>query len=106
MLAQLRQLEETYPDDVVVVGVHSPKFPAERDLANLRAAVLALEVDHPVVSDPHHVVWDHYAVRAWPTLLFINPAGRVIGKHEGELPYPALGELAGEMLQQFRAEGI
>src|SRR5919204_1148031 len=105
MLPQLRRLEETYPDDVVVVGVHSPKFVAERDLANVRAAVLALEVDHPVVNDPDHRIWDAYAVRAWPTLMFVDPLSRVIAKQEGELHFPALGEAVGAMLQQFRAEG-
>src|ERR671935_220052 len=105
MLPQLRRLEETYPDDVVVIGVHSPKFPAERDLANVRAAVLALEVDHPVVSDPDHRLWEAYAVRAWPTLMFVDPLGRVIAKQEGELRFPALGDVVGAMLRQFRAEG-
>jgi DNA-binding beta-propeller fold protein YncE len=105
MLPQLRQLEETYPDDVVVIGVHSPKFPAERDLANVRTAVVALEVDHPVVNDPDHRIWDAYAVRAWPTLMFVDPLGRVIAKQEGELRFPALGDVVGTMLQQVRATG-
>jgi hypothetical protein len=106
MLPQLRRLEETYPDDVVVVGLHSPKFPAERDLANVRAAVLALEVDHPVVNDPDHRIWDAYAVRAWPTLMFVDPLGRVIAEQEGELRFPALGDVVGAMLQQVRAAGV
>lgn len=101
----MRRLEETYPDDVVVVGVHSPKFPAERDLDNVRAAVLALDVHHPVVSDPDHRIWDSYAVRAWPTLMFVDPLGRVVAKQEGELRFPVLGDVAGAMLEQFRSEG-
>src|SRR5581483_10468263 len=100
MLPQLRRLEAQFHDELVVIGVHSPKFPAERDLDNLRAAILALEVDHPVVGDPDHRLWGQYAVRAWPTLMFVDPQGRVIGKHEGELHYPMLGELVGRMLDQ------
>jgi DNA-binding beta-propeller fold protein YncE len=105
MLPQLRRLEETHPDDVVVIGVHSPKFPAERDLANVRSAVVALEVDHPVVNDPDHRIWEAYAVRAWPTLMFVDPLGGVIAKQEGELRFPALGDVVGAMLQQVRAAG-
>src|SRR5579884_1536836 len=105
MLPQLRRLDETFPDDVVVIGVHAPKFPAERELENVRAAVLALGVDHPVVSDPDHRVWDAYAVRAWPTLMFVDPRGRVIAKQEGELRFPQLGEVVGALLQQFRRDG-
>ncbi len=105
MLPQLRRLEETYPNDVVVVGVHSPKFSAERELANVRAAALALGVHHAVVNDPDHRVWDAYAVRAWPTLMFVDPLGRVVARHEGELHFPALGEAVGDLLQELRVAG-
>jgi len=106
MLPQLRRLEEMYPDDLVVIGVHAPKFPAERDAANVRAAVLQFGVTHPVVSDPDHAIWDAYAVRAWPTLMFIDPQGRVIGAHAAELHFPQLGEAVGAMLYKLRGDGL
>jgi len=106
MLPQLRRLEEMYPGDVVVIGVHAPKFPAERDTANVRAAVLQFGVAHPVVSDPDHRVWDSYAVSAWPTMVFVDPRGRVIGQHAGELRFPALGDVVGSMLFKLRDEGL
>jgi len=106
MLPQLRRLEAMYPADLVVIGVHAPKFPAERDSANVRAAVLQFGVTHPVVSDPDHAVWDAYAVRAWPTLMFIDPQGRVIGAHAGELHFPQLGEVVGAMLYKLRGDGL
>ncbi len=105
MLPRLRRLEETYPDDLVVIGVHSPKFLTERDAANVRASVLQFGVEHPVVSDPDHRIWDAYAVRAWPTMMFVDPRGRVIGQHAGELHFPQLGEVAGAMLHEFRDRG-
>jgi len=105
MLPQLRRLEETFPD-VVVIGVHSPKFTAERDSANVRAAALAFGVEHPVVSDPDHRVWDSYAVKAWPTLVFVSPNGRVIGQHAGELRFPQLGDVTEVLLHQLRDAGL
>ena len=48
---QLRRLEEKYRDALVVIGVHSAKFPAERELSNLRKAVLRYRIEHPVVND-------------------------------------------------------
>jgi DNA-binding beta-propeller fold protein YncE len=106
MLPQLRKLESDFAGDVVVVGVHSPKFTAERDLENVRAAVLAHGVDHPVVSDPDHHTWQSYAVRAWPTLMFVDPLGRVVAKHEGELHYPQLGEVVSRMVAEYRDNGL
>jgi len=84
---QLRKIERKYGDRLIVVGVHSPKFPAERETANLREAVLRYRIEHPVVNDRDFAVWQRFGGRAWPTLVFIDPDGRVIGKHEGELPF-------------------
>jgi len=103
---QLRKIERKYGDKVVVVGVHSPKFPAERETANLREAVLRYRIEHPVVNDRDFQVWQRFGGRAWPTLIFIDPEGRVIGKHEGELPFAQFDPLVERMLQDFEARGL
>jgi DNA-binding beta-propeller fold protein YncE len=89
----------------MVVGVHSPKFPAERETANLREAILRYRIEHPVVNDRDFEVWRRFGGRAWPTLLFIDPDGRVIGKHEGELPFEQFDPLVDGMLREFEARG-
>jgi len=103
---QLRKIERKYGDRVIVVGVHSPKFPAERETANLREAVLRYRIDHPVVNDRDFAVWNQFGGRAWPTLMFVDPQGRVIGKHEGELPFEQFDPLVGGMLEEFEERGI
>ena len=70
MLPQLRKLERKWSRELAVVGVHSPKFLSERESASVRAAILRLEVGHPVVNDRDFRIWQAYAVRAWPTLMF------------------------------------
>ena len=102
----MRKLERKYDDVLSVVGVHSPKFIGERDGEAVRQAILRLNVGHPVLNDSDFSVWQGYAVRAWPTLMFIDPAGKVIGKHEGELPLAAFDRLLGEMVAEFDAAGI
>ena len=103
---QLRKIERAYGDKVIVVGIHSPKFPAERETANLREAVLRYRIEHPVVNDRDFAVWQRFGGRAWPTLIFIDPEGRVIGKHEGELPFEQFDPLVGGMLREFDERGI
>ncbi|SRR5579884_387885 len=106
MLPQLRRLERKYRDELVVVGVHSAKFPTEKETANVRQAVMRLSLDHPVINDADFAVWQAYAVRAWPTLIFVDPQGRVIGKHEGEAPFEALDRLVGDLVRQYDAQGL
>jgi DNA-binding beta-propeller fold protein YncE len=103
---QLRKIERKYGDRVIVIGVHSPKFPAERDTENLREAVLRYRIEHPVANDRDFKVWETFGGRAWPTLLFIDPEGRVIGKHEGELPFEQFDPLVGGMLKEFHERGL
>src|SRR5215212_7940581 len=73
---------------------------------NLRAAVQRLELHHPVINDGDHRVWDEYAVRAWPTLMFVDPRGRVFAKHEGEFPLAPMREVLADLIAQYDAEGL
>ncbi len=106
LLAQLRRLERKYRDELVVVGVHSAKFNAEKATEAIHQAIRRYGVEHPVVNDRDFVVWQSYAIRAWPTLMFISPEGRVLGKYEGEAPFDALDRLVGEMVREFDGRGV
>ena len=103
---QLRKLEKKFANELAVVGVHSAKFPNEKDADNLVKAVQRYELEHPVINDLDFQVWQQYACRAWPTLMFIDPQGKVIGKHEGELPYESFDDLISQMIAQFDAAGM
>lgn len=104
-LAQLREIEEAYPE-IVIVSIHSPKFSAEQFTQSVRDAVLRYGINHPVVNDRNMRLWQEYAVRAWPTLIFIDPENRVIGKHEGEIAPEAAKKLLDEMIVEFDGEGL
>ena len=103
---QLRKLEEKYAAELVVIGVHSAKFPNEKYADNVLLAAQRYELKHPIVNDAEFQVWQQYACRAWPTLMFVDPAGKVIGKHEGELPYDAFDDLLGRMIAEFDGLGL
>ena len=103
---QLRKLERKYADELTVIGVHSAKFPNEREKENLDKAVKRYELEHPVVNDAEFRIWQEYACRAWPTLMFIDPEGKVIGKHEGEIAYDDFDRLIGQMVAEFDGQGL
>ena len=102
----MRKIEEQYATEVAVIGVHSAKFPNEKDKQNLYNAVRRNELQHPVINDVDFHVWRAYACRAWPTIMFIDPEGKVIGKHEGEIPYESLDNLLRDMISEFDAKGL
>ncbi|GCE25366.1 hypothetical protein KDA_08500 [Dictyobacter alpinus] len=105
-LAQLREIAAAFPDTVTIVSVHSPKFPREQFTNSVRDAVLRYDIEHPVVNDRSMYLWQQYAVRAWPTLIFIDPEGRVIQRHEGEIIPAQAIKLLRPMLEEFEARGL
>ena len=84
VLRDLQTLEARFPDELVVIGVHSPKFPHERSSASLRRVLVRYEIEHPVANDANHHIWRRYGVQAWPTRVIIDPAGNLVGTAMGE----------------------
>lgn len=106
VIPTLQKLEKAFPDELVIIGVHSPKYSAEQSPKKVAHAIARLGITHPVVHDPHLSIWDEYAVRAWPTLTFIGPDGRVLGNLSGEPHGDRLIEGVGEMLREWRDDKL
>lgn len=103
MLAALeRELEE---EPFVCIGVHSPKFPNERDAEMVRQAVRRYGVTHPVVVDPGRSVWDEWGVDAWPTLVLVDGEGGIVAAGAGEPDPGVLREAIRSLLDLGRREG-
>ncbi|MGV9352478.1 NHL domain-containing thioredoxin family protein [Streptomyces misionensis] len=105
VLDELRELEDRHRDTVVVIGVHSPKFAHEADHRAVADAVERYGVTHPVLDDPELATWKQYAVRAWPTLVVIDPEGYVVAQHAGEGHVHAIERLVAELEAEHGAKG-
>ncbi|MFD7878875.1 NHL domain-containing thioredoxin family protein, partial [Streptomyces sp. NPDC059766] len=105
VLDELRELEEKHRDTVVIVGVHSPKFVHEAEHQAVVDAVERYGVEHPVLDDPELATWKQYAVRAWPTLVVIDPEGYVVAQHAGEGHAHAIARLVEELEAEHEAKG-
>ncbi|SOD71360.1 thiol-disulfide isomerase/thioredoxin [Jatrophihabitans sp. GAS493] len=98
VLDELRPLEAKHPDELVVIGVHSPKFAHESTRASVAAATARYGIHHPVRSDPALTLWKQYAVRAWPTLVLIDQQGYVVAQAAGEGQVSSLEMVIDELL--------
>jgi thiol-disulfide isomerase/thioredoxin len=105
VLDELRHLEQRYADVLVTVGVHSPKFVHEADPAALAAAVERYGVHHPVLDDPDLTTWKQYAVKAWPTLVVVDPEGYVVAQLSGEGHAHALEVLIDDLVREHEGKG-
>lgn len=86
LLPDLHELEHTYSDKdgLLIVGVHSAKFPNEKVLDNITSAVLRYNITHPVVNDADASLWQELEVSCWPTLVILGPRGNMLFSLIGE----------------------
>jgi thiol-disulfide isomerase/thioredoxin len=72
---------------LVVVGVHTPKFPFGRHPEEVQKAVHRLDIKFPVVMDNEHLIATQYDARVWPAVFLIDKNGFVRYQNDGEGNY-------------------
>jgi thiol-disulfide isomerase/thioredoxin len=105
ILPALKKLEHAYPGELVVIGVHSAKFENEKDSQAIREAILRYEIEHPVVNDADHAIWDRYAVSSWPSLRVIDPEGYLVAGHSGEIEFDTLDQFLKQVIPYYKKKG-
>jgi DNA-binding beta-propeller fold protein YncE len=105
IIPDLERLEAEYAEELVVIGVHSAKFDNEGETENLRRIVVRYGLQHPVVNDADFVVWERYGVRAWPTVVLIDPAGNIVQRRAGERVYEAFQPAVAGVVAEFDRRG-
>ena len=72
---------------LVVIGVHTPEFSVEHNIANVRRAAQAMRVDYPVAVDNDYGVWRAFENNYWPAVYLADAQGRIRYHHYGEEAY-------------------
>jgi thiol-disulfide isomerase/thioredoxin len=89
-LPYVRAWAAKYRDQgLVVVGAHTPEFPFEHDLANVRDSLAWFKVDWPVAQDNDFGVWRAFGNHYWPAVYLADGQGRLRYHHFGEGEYAA-----------------
>jgi DNA-binding beta-propeller fold protein YncE len=105
IIPDLKKLESRYHDELVVVGVHSAKFLNEGGTESIRQAILKNDLEHPVINDKNFEVWDSYNASAWPTLVLIDPKGKIIGMKTGEGVYKVFDPVISSAIAEYDRTG-
>jgi thiol-disulfide isomerase/thioredoxin len=106
-LGYVRAWAEKYEAQrLVVVGVHTPEFPFERDVDNVRWAIADMNVRYPVALDPDYGVWQAFSNHYWPAVYVADAQGQIRYHHYGEGSYDECERVIQELLRDAGAEGI
>jgi thiol-disulfide isomerase/thioredoxin len=106
-LGYVRAWAEKYADQgLVVVGVHTPEFPFERDVDNVSQAVQEMRVEYPVALDNDYMVWRAFGNRYWPAVYIADAEGRIRHHHFGEGEYEECERVVQRLLREAGREDI
>jgi thiol-disulfide isomerase/thioredoxin len=106
-LPYVRAWADKYRDrGLVVIGVHTPEFRFEKDIANVRHALGDLGVGYPVVLDSDYRIWNAFGNSAWPAFYFIGADGRVRRQAFGEGNYDQSERLIQTLLAEAQRKPL
>jgi thiol-disulfide isomerase/thioredoxin len=106
-LGYVRAWAEKYADQgLVVVGVHTPEFPFEKDVDNIRRAAKDMSVEYPIAVDSDYAVWRAFSNAYWPAVYIADAEGRIRYHHFGEGAYAECERVIQQLLREAGRDGI
>jgi cytochrome c biogenesis protein CcdA/thiol-disulfide isomerase/thioredoxin len=95
--------EKYKADGLVVIGVHTPEFAFEKDVANVTSSLADLKITYPVAVDSDYAIWKAFHNEYWPAHYFIDANGIIRYHHFGEGKYAESEEVIQQLLREKNA---
>jgi thiol-disulfide isomerase/thioredoxin len=106
-LGYVRAWAEKYDDlGLVVIGVHTPEFPFENEVDNVRRAAADMRVGYPIALDSGYAVWEAFSNHYWPAVYIADAEGRIRHHHFGEGGYEECERVIQQLLRDAGADGV
>jgi thiol-disulfide isomerase/thioredoxin len=103
----VRAWAEKYRDHgLVVIGVHTPEFQFEHDIANVSRAVEVMKLPYPIAIDSDYAIWRGFNNHYWPALYFVDAQGRLRHHQFGEGAYAEAEKFIQQLLVEAGAAGV
>ena len=84
----LRQWHETYKGKgALLVGIHTPETPGERDVATVRRKAAEEKLPYPILIDTKSENWNAWGNSMWPSVYLIDKRGYLRHFWPGELKW-------------------
>jgi thiol-disulfide isomerase/thioredoxin len=100
-LPYVRAWDEKYRDQgLVVIGAHTPEFPFEKDIDNVRWAAKEMDVNYPIAVDSDYGVWRAFDNNYWPAVYIADANGRIRYHHFGEGAYDETEKVIQRLLSE------
>ncbi len=91
---------------LVVLGVHTPEFGFEKDVANVSRELKNLGITYPIALDNDYAIWRAFENQHWPALYFADARGQIRHQHFGEGKYEESEQVIQGLLREAGASSI
>lgn len=81
---ELRQLEAKFHDGLAILGVHTPRHPAEAETDVVLKTANRWHLRHPVANDREWVFWRMLGIDGWPSAALFDHESRLVATFPGE----------------------
>ena len=105
-LPYVRAWAQKYRQGLTIIGVHTPEFPFEHNIDNVRRALQQMRIEYPVVIDNDYSIWRAFENQYWPALYLVDPRGRIRHRQFGEGEYPASERAIQRVLKEAGVSGV
>ena len=100
----LRAWADAYRDSgLIVLGIHTPEFPFERDVDNVSGAIADRQITYPIAADNDYAIWTAFANMYWPALYVVDAQGDIRYHHFGEGAYEESERVIRQLLDEAGA---
>jgi hypothetical protein len=106
LLPRLQKMAARLHDGVVLLGVHTPKYAAQRQALTISKAAHRLHLRMPVANDADWRAWRAFGIESWPSAVVIDCEGGVVRVLQGELMGDELETLASNLLEDAAARDL
>lgn len=89
-------------DGLVVIGVHTPEYPYERVIDNVRKSVARLGLNYPIAIDNDYAIWRAFDNQYWPAHYLVDAQGQIRYSHFGEGAYEEQEQVIRQLLDEAR----
>jgi len=105
-LPYIRAWAEKYRDQgLVVISIHTPEFSFEQNIDNVRHAVGAMHIEHPLAIDNDYALWRAFNNHYWPAQYIADTQGHIRHHHFGEGDYEQLERVIQQLLAEAGNSG-
>ena len=91
---------------LVVIGVHTPEFEFEQNIANVRQAAREIMVDYPIAVDTNYAIWNAFNNQYWPALYIVDAQGHIRHHAFGEGDYGPSEKVIQQLLSEAGIKGV